>query len=94
VVTEAITIEIDCHAYAWHLPDPDYAECGPDNLLRMAETYGILIRFLPDHDWAGWAWWYEVIGPPDNIERFMAAEYAPGDTATVAEFMHSLIGDK
>lgn len=69
------TIEIDCHAYAWHLTDPDYSECGPDNLVRMAETYGVLIRFLPDHPLNGWAWWYEITGPRDHIVRLLTEEY-------------------
>lgn len=75
----AITTEVDCHAYPWHEPDEAYPECGPDNLPRMGETYGVLIRYLPDHSWAGWAWWYEITGPPENIVRLLTEEYCGGE---------------
>lgn len=79
--------EVDCHAYAWHEADPNYPECGPDNLVRMAEQYGVLIRHLPDHKWAGWAWWYRVEGPRDNIVRLLAAEYTGNDVAMAEEMV-------
>jgi hypothetical protein len=70
-----VTVQVDCHAYAWHLPNPSYPECGPGNLTRMAEEFGVLVKFLPDHDWADWADWYEVTGPPAHIVRLLEAEY-------------------
>lgn len=72
---------VDCHAYPWHEPDPhgDYPECGPENLTRMAEEFGVLVKYLPDgpgpDGWGDWAWWYEIIGPAENIVRLLAAEY-------------------
>ena|SRR3974390_1287873 len=73
-----VQMYLDCHAYALHLPDADYPECGPDNLVRIAEQYGILIEYLEDDDprnpCSGWAWWYRVQGPKEHVIRFLAAE--------------------
>jgi hypothetical protein len=79
-VTAPITITVDCHSYPWHARESwmdadDFPEVGPDNLTRMAETFGILIRFLPDHPMSEWAWWYEVTGPYEHLVRFLTAEY-------------------
>jgi hypothetical protein len=83
-VTQTVqVVEIDCHDHAYHVEDEDYPECGPDNLVRIAETYGILITFLPDHPLASWAIWYRLEGPRANLVRFMADEYC--GTAEEAE---------
>ena len=71
---EILRIEVDLHAYPWHETDPEYPECGPDNLIRMAETYGVLVEFLPDHPHANWAWWYLLTGPRENIVRLLGNE--------------------
>jgi len=76
-----LRLEVDCHAYAWHEPHPDYTECGPDNLVRMAETYGVLVRHLPEHAWADWAYWYEIIGPYEHIVRLLTDEYTGDEEA-------------
>jgi hypothetical protein len=78
-MTATVTIEVDCHAYAWHVANETYPECGPDNLTRMAEEYGVLIRFLPDHELADWAWWYEITGPPAHVVALMMGEYGAGE---------------
>lgn len=83
---DVITIEVDCHAYAWHLPDPNYPECGPDNLVRMAETYGVMVRFMPDHVCADWASWYEIVGPREHVVRLLTDEYA-GDEMLAREMV-------
>lgn len=79
-----VEMTVDCHAYPWHLEDPEYAECGPENLTRMAEEFGVLVAHLPDGpypngQWADWAWWYVIIGPAENVVRLLANEYAGGD---------------
>jgi hypothetical protein len=75
-----VKVVVDCHSYAWHLEDPDYAECGPDNLVRMAEQFGVMVEHLadddPDNIAPGWAWWYRITGPRDNVVRLLADEYA------------------
>ena len=79
-MTDTLTMTIDCHAYAYHLPDPDYPECGPDNLVRIAEEYGILIRQVDGlAGWEDWAWWYEITGPRSHLVRFLAEEYCGGE---------------
>jgi hypothetical protein len=81
-MTETVPVtelEVDCHAYAWHLEDSHYPECGPENLVRMAEEYGVLIEYLPDHPLAGWAWWYRIVGPRAHIVRLLANEYCGGE---------------
>jgi hypothetical protein len=83
------TIQIDCHDHPWHEQDQEFPECGPDNLLRMAEEFGVLIAFLPDHDHASWAWWYEITGPADNIVAFLAKEYC-GNTEEAREILLAL----
>jgi hypothetical protein len=55
-------------------------------LVRMAEQYGVLVKYLPDHDWNGWAWMYEIIGPAEHIVNLLADEYA-GDEATAREMV-------
>lgn len=72
---EIVTMEIDCHDHPYHVVDAEYPECGPENLIRIAETYGILIKFLPEHSWSEWAWWYEVTGPREHIVRFLTDEF-------------------
>jgi hypothetical protein len=88
---EIVSMEVDCHAYAWHEVDPNYPECGPDNLVRMAEQYGVLIEHLPDHDWAGWAWMYRLTGPRAHLVRLLAAEYA-GGVEEAEEFVRCATG--
>lgn len=80
------TVEVDCHAYPWHETDAEYPECGSDNLVRMAETYGVLVKFLPDHNLAGWAWWYEITGPVEHIVALLTAEYT-GEEASAREMV-------
>lgn len=86
MTVETITIEIDCHSYPWHIVDAEYPECGPDNLIRMAEQYGVLMAFLPDHDMADWAYWYRITGPREHIVRLLVDEYA-GDRATAEDLV-------
>lgn len=74
-MTGVVEVEVDCHAYAWHEVDADYPECGPDNLVRFAETYGVIVTYLPEHAWADWAWWYRVQGPSANVVEFLTLEY-------------------
>jgi hypothetical protein len=78
-------VTVDCHAYPWHerpewMADDECPEVGPNNLVRMAEEFGVLIRHLSDEEapagWAGWAWWYEIEGPPEHIVRLLTAEYS------------------
>ena len=59
-----------------------------DNLTRMSEQYGVLVKFLPDHDWAGWADWYEITGPPAHIIALMEAEY--GDAVFSLEELEAI----
>jgi hypothetical protein len=79
---DLVHIEVDCHAYPWHRREDwmgdDYPEVGPDNLVRMAETYGVLVRFIEDHPHRDWAHWYEIKGPRANVVRLLAAEYCGG----------------
>lgn len=82
-----ITIELDCHDHPWHEVDEEFPECGPDNLIRMAEQYGVLIRYLPDHEWSGWAWWYRITGPRENLVHFLDAEYSGGDDELTADII-------
>lgn len=77
-----MTMEIDCHAYPWHVREEwmgdDYPEVGPDNLVRMSETFAILIEFLPDHPLASWAWWYRITGPRAHIVHCLSEEWCGG----------------
>jgi hypothetical protein len=89
------SVTIDCHAYAWHEVDPYFPECGPDNLVRMAETYGVLIEHLPDDNpdnpAPGWAWWYRIRGPRDNVVRLLADEYT-GHIGTAEGMVDGCVG--
>ena len=95
--TDLVDITVDCHAYPWHIREEwmgdDYAECGPTNLVRMAETYGILIEHLPDTDprnpAPGWAWWYRIQGPRANVVR-MLAEESTGSTEEAEEMVDGI----
>jgi hypothetical protein len=69
-----MTIEVDCHAHPFDGED-DYL-----TLVGVAETYGVLIEELPAHPHHGWAWWYRVTGPADNLRRFLVEEYYGEDT--------------
>jgi hypothetical protein len=71
-MTDTITMEIDCHAYPWHVKDPLYPECGPDNLVRFAEIYAVVVEFLTDQRF-GWS--YQVTGPETHVRTFLDAEY-------------------
>jgi hypothetical protein len=83
------SVIVDCHAYAWHEYDDEYPECGPDNLIRFAETYGVIVEFLDDDESPAprWAWWYRITGPRDNVRRFLLDEYAGGDDDLVDDML-------
>lgn len=81
---DIVTIIVDCHAYPWHereewMQDEEYPEVGPTNLVRMAEMYAVLVEHLPDTDprnpCPGWAWYYRIQGPRENVARLLADEY-------------------
>lgn len=78
--TTILSMEIDCNAYAFHLVDPYYPECGPDNLVRMAEQYAILIEYLGDCGGHG-PWEYKIQGPRDHLISFLTDEYTGNDRA-------------
>lgn len=79
--TTVMTIEIDCHAHPFDGND-DYL-----SLVGVAETYGVLIAELPEHEWAGWAWWYRVTGPREHLRRFLMEEYCGNDDALVDDML-------
>lgn len=86
--TEIVGVTVDCHSYAWHEVDPEYPECGPNNLVRMAEMFAVMVEHLsddhPDNPAPGWAFWYRISGPRDNVVRLLADEYC-GDGIEQAE---------
>jgi len=82
-----VTVEVDCHDHPYHETDVEFPECGPQNLLRIAETYGMLIEHLPHHRYASWAWWYRLTGPRENIVRFLLDEYCGPDEELAAQIV-------
>jgi|SRR5215475_2718658 len=92
-MTDVVDVIVDCHAYPWHEENAEYPECGPENLVRMAEQYGVVIEFLPDDEWSRWAWMYRITGPRPHIVRMLAEEYCGGvgdgdrSAVTIAEEM-------
>lgn len=86
---ETLSLEVDCHAYAWHEHDPEYPETGPENLVRMAEEFGVLVAHLPEHPYSRWAWWYRIIGPAEHIEKLLLAEYCGPDEELAREMVES-----
>jgi hypothetical protein len=87
---ELLCIEVDCHGYPWHEPREGSEEYGPDTLIRFAETYGVIVQFLAEHNWHGWAWWYTITGYRENIERFLIAEYSD-DEVLMKEWIDDII---
>jgi hypothetical protein len=66
-----LTIEIDCTSH------PFDGTSGYPSLVEIAERYGVMIEERPRN--LGWAWWYRLTGPRENLVRFMDAEYDSGD---------------
>lgn len=93
--TDLVDIIVDCHAYAWHEEDEYYPECGPNNLVRMAEMFAVLVSVVEDDDprnpAPGWAWWYRIQGPRDNVVRLLADEYS-GSIEEAEEMVDGNVG--
>lgn len=79
-----LSFQVECCAYPLHIADPYFPECGPDNLMRIAEQFGILIEHtgMTTHGFA-----YQVQGPRENLGRFLVAEGFAESADQVEEFL-------
>lgn len=79
---EIISHDAYAHAYSLTVTDPNYPECGPDNLLRIAETYGVMVVDVTEEVWGVHGPLvpvYRFSGPRENVIRALEDNGWPDD---------------